>query len=297
MTEPMRLAHLVVAATVLVAASSSLPSVAHGKCASPSPTIAPHGGSSLPVDPVLYVFMPRWFAKQDASVEVRAGDAPIEHEVSEVSTTDAFVTLRIEVRTNDADRIAVHLRESNRDDPVLLGTYAIDPQWTGPSDRTVEVLSSERVKDRWTCSYNDAQFLTVTDAPAYRVDWTEAGEPKSAVVPHNLHDFFLWGDREPSEESRIGLGHVSCFGRTAAEGDALDPTSIVVTGLWPDGSRPASAPEPLADGEPESCFYAHGYESDQRDEAPRPWLPWTALAGGLLGLLVASRRLIFARRR
>src|SRR5690606_20572835 len=77
-------------------------------------------------------------------------------------------------------------------------------------------------------------------APAYNVGWSDGGDTKTAVFPHDIYDFFLRGGQEPgSNVGQIGLGLVSCFGRTATSRRELDLSTVVVTGLWPDGTRQA----------------------------------------------------------
>ena len=253
---------------------------AHAKCGVPTVTVAPHDGSTLPPDPIVHVFVPRW-ADASTRLELRVNDTLVPVDIARVSETEAFVAWRIAFRAQPSDRVTIVQRDERRDDSSVLGTFTIDSEWVGPAQRAIEVLERETVRNRWSCSYTDAHFVTPTDAPAYHVAWTEGGEAKSAVFPHDLGDFFQWGDAEPSSgPGRLGLGHVSCFGATA-DASAVDPKSIVITGLWPDGNR--AAPPAATPSTP---------QLDEPTDTDEPWLPLWPLLAGFAGLVLGARRVL-----
>jgi hypothetical protein len=259
------------------------PSTAQADCASPGLAFAPHRGATLPPDPIVYVFMPSWHAKDSPKLRVRSGDRELAFEASEVSATDAFVTYRLAIATAGASKIEIG--RAVRDSPDAF--FEIDPDWVGPSERSVRVLDSKYVEDHWSCSFTDAHFLTLTDAPAYRVQWSEDGDTRVAIFPRDIYDFFLWGDRQAdSNVGQIGLGHVSCFGQTASSG--LDLGSVVVTGLWPDDLHAHDLEAHMVDRvEPGTGPGQMGME-DERTAVTF----LLALVAGLLGLLFGAGRML-----
>jgi hypothetical protein len=266
------------------------PSPAQADCASPGLAFAPHAGATLPPDPIVYVFMPRWHARDSPKLQVRSGHRELAFEASEVSATDAFVAYRLAIATQGASKIEIG--RDLRDSPDAF--FEIDPDWVGPNERSVRVLDSKYVEDHWSCSFTDAHFLTLTDAPAYRVQWSEAGDTRVAIFPRDIYDFFLRGDRQAdSNVGQIGLGHVSCFGQTASS--RLELGSVVITGLWPDDLHAVDVEPNPDDLEPHMVDRVEpgtspGQMAVEDERTAVTFL--LALVAGLLGLLFGAGRML-----
>ncbi len=210
---------------------------AEAECASPQVVVSPRDGARVPVDPVLYVFMPSWRGAEASHLRVVAdGGGERMFAATVVSKSDAVTALRVRVDSGAARRLTVSYGS------VELGRYAIDRSWR-PSDAPVQVTGGEYVHDVWTCSHTDAHFVTATAAPAYRVDWAEtpdafaAGTATSVVLPRHADDFWHWGDGPYTDgDGRIGLGYLSCLGETAASGPSIAGRYVCVRGLYEDGS-------------------------------------------------------------
>jgi hypothetical protein len=217
---------------------------ADAKCAAPSGAVAPHAGTAVPPDPVVYVFAPRWSAGE-SSVRVVAGEDELPFSLDVVSESDAFTTLRIAIETGGHD--AFELMSKGSYGRTITSRFRVSDQWARPKRTAIRVRGAEYVVDSWMCSHTDAHFLAVTDAPAYRVQWATSraafarGAATTIVVPHHVDDFWLWGDeRVKTGAGRIGLGHLNCFGETAATGRAYVRRFVRIKGLYPDGSESLS---------------------------------------------------------
>jgi hypothetical protein len=217
---------------------------ADAKCAAPSGAVAPHAGTAVPPDPVVYVFAPRWSAGE-SSVRVVAGEDELPFSLDVVSESDAFTTLRIAIETGGHD--AFELMSKGSYGRTITSRFRVSDQWARPKRTAIRVRGAEYVVDSWMCSHTDAHFLAVTDAPAYRVQWATSraafarGAATTIVVPHHVDDFWLWGDeRVKTGAGRIGLGHLNCFGETAATGRAYVRRFVRIKGLYPDGSESPS---------------------------------------------------------
>ena len=290
----MRISQLALTVSVLLG-SLVVSNTARAECAAPGLAFAPHTGATLPPDPIVHVFLPSWQARDSPRLQVRSGDRDLAFEATLVTATDAFIAYRLVVATDDASEIEIGREGRSSPDAV----FEIDPDWMGPSARSVRVLDTTHVEDHWTCSFTDAHFLTLTDAPAYRVQWSEDGETKVAIFPRDTHDFFARGDAAPDTNvGQVGLGHVSCFGRTAPS--ELDLSTVTVAGVWPDGLAETEAetePEPNANEiAAVDCGLAYAVEHGaERVETPTeddrfPVTFLLALVAGLLGLLAGARR-------
>jgi hypothetical protein len=187
--------------------------------------------------------VPRWSA-DGGGVRVHAGDATLPFASEVVSESEAFTTLRLAIDTDGHD--AFELSHDGRYGNTLTKHFRVSDGWARPARTSVRVHAADHEQDSWTCSYTDAHFLTVTDAPAYRVQWATRraafgdGTATTIVVPHHTDDFWLWGDeRAKTGAGRIGLGHLNCFGETTPTSKPRRPRFARVQGLWPDGSEGA----------------------------------------------------------
>jgi hypothetical protein len=220
--------------------------VARADCASPRAAVAPHEGAVVPPDPVVYVFVPSWAAEK-AAITARSGGEALAYSSKVVSESEAFTTLRIAVETDGHDEF--ELTHDGSYGATTTSRFRVSEDWARPKRRAVRVRAGEYVVDEWTCSHTDAHFLTVTDAPAYRVEWATSrdafanGKAKAIVMPHHVDDFWLWGDqRAKTGAGRIGLGHLNCFGESAASGRGYRSRFVRVKGLYPDGSASKWSP-------------------------------------------------------
>lgn len=191
-------------------------------------------GATLPPSPVLYYFTPA--PARRATLLIRANNRTVPARVTLVSNTKAFAAYRVEVRIKRAAKLIVTPMNG-------AGTeYFVDPNWRGPAKRTVRVRSTKRAVSRWTCSFTNAHMVTLSPAPAYRVEWArsrralDSGKGTAVVFPGHTDEF--WGRHAAgSVDGKVGLGHLSCFGWTTPK---LSGAYVRIHALYPDGK--ASSP-------------------------------------------------------
>lgn len=269
---------------------------AAAKCASPRPVFAPASGARLPENPTIYYFAPKHLMSGSASLIVESAGKSVPAKLELVSTTEAYLAFKVTLKVTGARRVTI----SALDDRATTTTYEIDPSWTPPSSREIEIVSRERVDHRWTCSYTKAQVLSLTAAPAYQVTWARnrqafrRGETTTAVFPFHTTDFF--GPGQTPRNGQVALGHVNCFGRTAPE-DLGDDLVVRVVGLLPDGTMLRASNDDSSVLYP-GCGTALARQAAQRAAERRrkrgagPRWGWLALLfPGLLGFTITRRRL------
>ena len=253
---------------------------AKADCARAQVTSAPPSGAVLPPDPVVHLFLPQFLAEPSLRVQVSVDGQEVPAAVTRVGTSPAFATLRVAIPTGrSARRVTVSLDEGHY--PHEL-SYRIDRRAARPPRAAVRLREARRVVSHWTCSYTDAWMLTLSAAPAYRVDWApsreafDRGEQQTTIFPGHSNQFWRADLDEPA--GHVGLGHLSCFDHTIPAQAIERPLWIKVTALHPDGSesRPWPAPrllsspadEPGADEPPPAIEPAPTVEIETTPPAP-----------------------------
>jgi hypothetical protein len=218
----------VVLGCLSVMCSLATAETAHGKCRGAATTIEPASGR-VPPEPTLYVFdrsLPLITATLDGK--------PIEIEWKVLSGVEAFTAYQARIPGARAGTLV--LRRHDHPDVALQ----IDPGWTGPADESNTILGFRDSVDRWSCSHEDARFLSPSvEAPAYRVRWStgaddwKRGRVREVVVPRSTVDLHAqWGSVVAKGPPRIGLGYLNCLGAVT---DVPHPVMVSVSALLPDG--------------------------------------------------------------
>jgi hypothetical protein len=250
------------AAPALLAALAALAAAppAHADCASPGVATSPPTGAKVSPDPTIYVFLPVFGDRVPPTdrIQVTADGVPIPARVEQVSSSDAFIAVRVSIETDGQRQIAVSY-DSGWERGEARFSIARDRR---NRKRPEAVLAGvERRKDAWTCSFTDAWFLTMsTPADAYRVEWAtspaawERGAQTVTVFPRSGMDFWHRPDESsaarPTTRGSIGLGHLNCFAYTIPAAAVDGPLFVKVTGLFADGTETSAwtAPRRIDDG-------------------------------------------------
>lgn len=216
-----------VVASMLVAGSAS------AMCASANPIVLPLEGSTVPPDPVLYVFLPE--GTTNLRSEVSSGQESL-RELWVSSPEGAplpFTLQRLEDGLISVYRLSVRA-------PVGA-QFIVRPFQTAVSTvaqvEKATVLNVERGVEhnfRWTCSYESTRVLVPSlEAPAFRVTWgkelkdVDAPGAPSVIFP-GLHAWL----RQKGAQRVLKLGHPNCTFTTLAWST---PIFVRVTALMADG--------------------------------------------------------------
>jgi len=199
-------------AGIAIASAFSM-GVAHADCAGPRAFFSPPSGAVLAIGEPIHLFVPE-YGPQLGDLEVLAGSEPASAEVEILSSAPAFRTYAIHPNTEGRpfELIAAGAKASYRFGKVDRPTMSSLP--TGANHEN----------DAWTCSHTNARFLHLEGpvASAYKVEYAEdaqavrEGRAKVVVLPPSM-DGFWQGKAGTPERALLGLGHLSCFGLTAAE--------------------------------------------------------------------------------
>ncbi len=202
-------------------------------------TFAPPDNAQVPMNPTLYVFVHGQRQDTRHGIWVRGARS---FSVTEVSRTRAFVTYRVDVESSAAGLIQLEVGG------VHEATYHSDRSWQRSATMAdVEVVAAGYSRF-YGCPAEDAYRLTLSHAPAYRVEWAESAEAfelggaKTVVFPHHIRDFVARrfssrAYREGHGYGVISLGDPACLGPTARFSSyPKKPPYVRITGLFPDGS-------------------------------------------------------------
>lgn len=236
----------------VLAAALGLSADAQAKCAAPQPVLFAGAGKTVPADPVLYLFWPRYGGERVTLTAHDEKNRPLRLELTAADKNDAFSVHRIKLTTGGARTVTLKMpAEPYSFRRVSEWTFRVDPAWK-PAAAAPGALAVKAVSSSWTCSFQLSQNLQVPQpAMAFRVAIADseadyrAGRLRSALFPYHMRLFFTpYTDKpEPPAQGEIQLGHSNCIGPSFAW--PAHPVYVGVYALQPDGSEAAVGQAPV----------------------------------------------------
>ena len=246
----MRVARLVVLVLMLVGAREAAAECGDGGTS----TTQPPSGSVLPANPTLYVFL---FRRIEAPIRVTdLHGRRVAADIDWVGASHAYDVFAVRPRIS---RGGLRVQYEPEREPAF---FDVSPSLAVAPTLSVQGAPSYTY-DRWTCSHTDAVAVPLlSNAIAHRVEWEQDGATKVAYLPRDMRDLYnsdyyegghlqwvrsaaqvrarhkneAWRT-EPSLQSTITLGHISCFGATVPDDAFRVPTVVRVIGLYADGTE------------------------------------------------------------
>src|SRR6266851_3706422 len=126
------------------------------KCQSPDLFLIPEGGSKLPPNPVVYLFVPGGREKPRIALHDQ-NHSPVAFQLEEMGGPPAFTAFRIRVEAEVGTNLDIDVKGSVR----WHTTYSVTAPCKRSASKPVIITKVESKTSSWTCSFEHTQSLSL----------------------------------------------------------------------------------------------------------------------------------------